>query len=165
MKNILLPKPITVYRAMSANDFGLIDVTPEEFVKKYYKKGKNITVPVYMHSSFDEHIAYRFGKAENRFIMKLNLPKGHPAVYMEKLAPGDDKHYDYEEEVNIIRNSQIELKDVKKVINPLNNKEIYIIEGDVTGFKDVPTEKKNNEFVFDDEMLELLEAIKKLQNN
>ena len=48
---------------------------------------------------------------------------------------------------------------MKKIKNPLNNQEIYQLEGDVVGFKDILPEPKE-EFVMDDEMLELLNAIK-----
>ena len=112
-----------------------------------------------MSTSLDENIAYRFAKKNPyRFIIKLNIPQDHPAVYMEELAPNDGEHYGYEEEINVIRNSEVVLKNLKKVINPLNNKEIYQIEGDITGFKDIAPKPKE-EFVMD-EMLELLNAIK-----
>ena len=112
-----------------------------------------------MSTSFDKNIAFRFAKnAPNRFIIKLNVPKNHPAVYMEELTPNDV--YDKEDEVNVIKNSEIVLKNLKKVENPLNKEIIYEVEGDVVGFKDVkPTPKED--FVMDDEMLELFNAFKK----
>ena len=160
MKGIRLPESVTVYRAMEANDFNIGKLTPDEFFSEYFSEGKKVVVPIYMSTSLDENIAYRFAKKNPyRFIIKLNIPQDHPAVYMEELAPNDGEHYGYEEEINVIRNSEVVLKNLKKVINPLNNKEIYQIEGDITGFKDIAPKPKE-EFVMDDEMLELLNAIK-----
>jgi hypothetical protein len=68
--------------------------------------------------------------------------------------------YDKEDEVNVIRNSQIVLKKLQKIKNPLNDKEIYQIEGDVVGFKDIKLEPKK-EFAMDAEMLELFNLFKK----
>ena len=112
-----------------------------------------------MSTSFDKNIAFRFAKnVPNRFIIKLNVPKNHPAVYMEELTPNDV--YDKEDEVNVIKNSEIVLKNLKKVENPLNKEIIYEVEGDVVGFKDIKPEPKK-EFVMDEEMLELFNAFKK----
>ena len=159
MKGIRLPESITVYRAMEAGDFGIGRLLPDEFFNEYYEEGKNVTVPIYMSTSLDKNIAFRFAeKNPYRFIIKLNVPQNHPAVYMEELTPGDA--YDKEDEVNIIRNSQIILKNLQKIKNPLNNKEIYQIEGDVVGFKDVKPEPEK-EFAMDAEMLELFNLFKK----
>lgn len=159
MKGIRLPEDITVYRAMSSNDFNIGEMKPEEFFSEYYQDGKKVVIPIYMSTSFDKNIAFRFAKnAPNRFIIKLNVPKNHPAVYMEELTPNDV--YDKEDEVNVIKNSEIVLKNLKKVENPLNKEIIYEVEGDVVGFKDVEPMPKE-EFVMDDEMLELFNAFKK----
>ena len=153
MKNIRLPENVTVYRAMEAKDFNIDEFSAEEFFEKYYSDGKKITVPIYMSSSLDKNVAYRFAKSNPyRFIIKLNIPKGHPAVYMENLAPHDTNHFDNEEEINVIRNSEIIIKNLKKTINPLSNDEIYELEGDVIGFKDIKPKPK--EVVLDDEMIE-----------
>ena len=49
---------------------------------------------------------------------------------------------------------------LQKIKNPLNDKEIYQIEGDVVGFKDIKLEPKK-EFAMDAEMLELFNLFKK----
>ena len=153
MKNIRTPEEITIYRAMEARDFNIDEILPEEFFRNYYSKNKKITVPIYMSSSLDKNVAYRFAKSNPyRFIIKLNIPKGHPAVYMENLAPNDTNHFDNEQEINVIRNSEIIIKNLKKTINPLSNNEIYELEGDVIGFKDIKPKPK--EVVLDDEMIE-----------
>lgn len=160
MKSIRTPEAITVYRAMEANDFNIGRISPEEFFEKYYSDGKKVIVPIYMSTSLDKNIAFRFAKDNPyRFMIKLNIPKDHPAVYMENLAPKDDEHYGNEEEVNVIKNSEIVIKNLTKVKNPLNNKEIYQIEGDIVGYKDIKPKPKE-EVVFDDESLALLEALK-----
>ena len=160
MKSIRTPESITVYRAMEANDFNIGRISPEEFFEEYYSNGKKVIVPIYMSTSLDKNIAYRFAKNNpNRFIIKLNIPKNHPAVYMENLAPNDDEHYGNEEEINVIKNSEIVIKNLTKIKNPLNNKEIYQIEGDIVGFKDIKPKPKE-EITFDDESLALLEALK-----
>ena len=48
---------------------------------------------------------------------------------------------------------------LKKIKNPLSNQEVYQIEGDVIGFRDIKPLPKE-EIKFDKEMLELLNAIK-----
>lgn len=160
MKSIRTPEAITVYRAMEANDFNIGRMLPEEFFEQYYFEGKKVIVPIYMSTSLDKNIAYRFAKSNpNRFIIKLNIPKNHPAVYMENLAPNDGEHYGNEEEINVIKNSEIVIKNLTKIKNPLNNKELYQIEGDVVGFKDIKPKPKE-EITFDDESLALLEAMK-----
>jgi len=159
MKNIRLPEAITVYRAMEARDFNIGRLTPEEFFNEYFSEGKKVVVPVYMLSSLDKNIAFRFASNKPyRFIIKLDVPQNHPAVYMEELAPNDGEVFDNEEEVSIIRNSEVILKNVKKIKNPLDNKEIYQVEGEVIGFRDV-IPKQKEEIAIDDDMLELLEAI------
>lgn len=164
MKNIRLPEAITVYRAMEASDFNIGRLTPEEFFNEYFCEGKKVVVPVYMLSSLDKNVAFRF--AENkpyRFIIKLDVPQNHPAVYMEKLAPSDGEVFDNEEEISVIRNSEVILKNVKKIRNPLNNQEIYQVEGEVIGFRYVEPKPKE-EIALDDDMLELLEAIEQEEN-
>ena len=159
MKEVRLPEPITVYRAMEANDFGIGKLLPEEFFSEYYEEGKNVVIPIYMSTSFDKNVAFKFAECNPyRFIIKLDVPQNHPAVYMEELTPGDP--YDKEDEVNVIRNSEIVLKNLQKIKNPLNNQEIYQIEGEVIGFKDVITEPEKD-FVMDEEMLELFNVLKK----
>ncbi len=159
MKNIRLPQNITVYRAMEAADFNIGRIAPEKFFEEYFSEGKKVVVPIYMSTSFNKNIAFRFAeKNPYRFIIKLNLPKNHPAVYMENLTPNDANHYGNEEEINVIKNSEIIIKNLKKVTNPLNNKEIFEIEGDVIGFVDVKPKPKE-EFKFNDDMLELLKVI------
>lgn len=159
MKGIRLPESVTVYRAMEANDFNIGRLMPEDFFKEYYEENKKVVIPIYMSSSLDKNIAFRFAKNNPyRFLIKLNIPQNHPAVYMEELAPNDDSHYGQEEEINIIKNSEVILKNLKKVINPINNQEIYQIEGDIIGFKDIKPKPKE-EFILDDEMLELLYAM------
>lgn len=161
MKSIRLPEAVTVYRAMEANDFNIGRLKPEDFIKEYFEDGKNVVVPIYMSTSLDKNIAFRFAKDNPyRFIIKLNVPQNHPAVYMEELTPNDGEYYGYEEEINVIKNSEVILKNLKKIKNPLNNKEIYQIEGDVVGFKDVKPPKR--ELVMDEEMLELLNALKNI---
>lgn len=159
MKGVRLPEDVEVYRAMEAGDFNIGRLTPDEFFKQYFKEGKVVTVPIYMSTSLDKNIAYRFAKNNPyRFIINLKVPKGHPAVYMEKLAPGDALHYRNEEEINIIKNSLVKFDKVSKKINPLNSQQIYEIDGTVIGFKDIPPPPPK-EFVMDDEMQELLKAI------
>jgi hypothetical protein len=111
-------------------------------------------------TSFDKNIAFRFAKnAPNRFIIKLNVPKNHPAVYMENLTSGDVKLFGGEEEINVIKNSEMIIKNLKKGVNPLNNKEIYEIEGDVIGFKDVKS--KQREVVLDEDVIEFRKMLLK----
>lgn len=117
---------------MEARDFNISRLTPDEFFKEYFKEGKVVTEPIYMSTSLDKNIAYRFAQNNPyRFIINLKVPKGHPAVYMEKLAPGDAKHYGGEEEITIIKNSLVKLKKLKKKINSLNNQPIYEIDATV----------------------------------
>ena len=165
MKNIRLPQKTTVYRAMQGSDFGIGEITPEKFFEKYYKEGKIVTMPIYMESTFDKNVAYRFArkKGEDRFIIKLNVPKDTPAVYMEKLAPGDGETYDYEDELNIIKNSILKFGKLTKTTNPYNGKPIYEVEAEILGFRDIkpaPREK----FEMDEDMKELFEAIQKKLN-
>lgn len=165
MKGIRLPEDVHVYRAMGTRDFNIGQLEPEEFFQKYYREGKQITIPVYMSTSFDKKIAYTYQKNNpNRFILKLDIPKGHPAVYMEKLTPGDGSVYGNEDEINVIRNSVIELGKLTKKTNPLTNKPIYEVEAKVVGFKDVPVEPKKTEMTMDDDMLDLMQALKSLKN-
>lgn len=159
MKNIRLPQKITVYRAMEAADFNIERIVPEKFFEEYFSEGKKVVVPIYMSTSLNKNIAFGFAeKNPYRFIIKLNLPKDHPAVYMENLTPNDANHYGNEEEINVIKNSEVVIKNLKKITNPLNNKEIYEIEGDIVGFIDVKPKPKE-EFKFNDDMLELLKVI------
>ena len=162
MKNIRLPQRTTVYRAMQGSDFGIGKISPEEFFEKYYQEGKIVTMPAYMESTFDKNVAYRFAqkKNEGRFIIKLDVPKDTPAVYMEKLAPGDDQHYDYEDELNIIKNSILQFGKLTKTINPVNGEPIYELEAKVLGYRDI-TPPPPKEFVIDDDMREIYEAITK----
>ncbi len=165
MKNIRLPQRTTVYRAMQGSDFGIGKISAEDFFNKYYKEGKIVTMPIYMESTFDKNVAYRFArkKGEDRFIIKLDVPKDTPAVYMEKLAPGDGETYDYEDELNIIKNSILKFGKLTKTINPLNGEPIYVVEAKILGFRDI-TPPPKQEFVMDDEMREIFEAIQKTLN-
>jgi hypothetical protein len=142
-------------------NFNIEQMLPEKFFDEYYSEEKKIIVPVYMSTSLNKDIAYRFAKGNPyRFIIKLNLPKNHPAVYMENLTPNDTIHFGNEEEINVIRNTEIIIKNLTKATNPLNNKEIYELEGDVVGFIDVKPKPKE-EFKFDNEMSEILNVILK----
>ena len=159
MKGIRTPEEMTVYRAMEAGDFNIGTLSPEEFFAKYYKEGKTVTIPIYMSSSLDKNIAYRFAKNRpNRFIIKLKVPKDHPAVYMERLAPCDGVHYGFEDELNIIKNSQVKFGKLVKGVNPVTNEPIYELEGTIVGFRDIKPKPKP-EFVMDDEMMELFKAL------
>ena len=159
MKGIRTPEEMTVYRAMEGGDFNIGSISPEEFFAQYYKEGKTVTVPIYMSTSLDQNIAFRFAKKNpNRFIIKLKVPKDTPAVYMENLAPGDGAAYGYEDELNIIRNANVRFGKVTQKINPLNNQKVYELEGTVVGFRDVPVAPQP-EFQMDDEMMELMRAL------
>ncbi|MBR1460784.1 hypothetical protein IJ596_04040 [bacterium] len=162
MKSIRLPQRTTVYRAMQASDFGIGNITPEKFFEKYYKEGKIVTMPIYMESTFDKNVAYRFAgkKDENRFIIKLNVPKDTPAVYMERLTPGDGDVYGNEDELNIIKNSILKFGKLTKTTNPRNGEPIYEVDAEILGFRDIKPAPKQ-EFEMDNEMRELFEAMLK----
>ena len=164
MKGIRLPRAVDVHRAMEANDFNIGRMLPEEFLTEYYREGKSIVVPIYMSTSLDKNIAYRFAKDKpERFIINLKVDKDVPAVYMEGFCPGDGKAFGYEDEINIIRNAKIILGKLSKTINPLNNKKIYEIDGHVTGFVDVPSVPMPK-YQPDDEELALIEEMKKMMH-
>ena len=162
LENIKTPKDMIVYRAMEAGDFNIGRLTPEQFFEEYYKEGKTVTVPIYMSTSLDKNIAYRFAKDNPfRFLIKLNVPKDTPAVYMENLTPGDP--YDNEDELLVTKNALVKLGKVTKTINPLNNKAVYEIEGTIVGHKFIKPEIKpaynpDN----DPEMQEFLSAFKNI---
>ena len=158
MKKIRTPEEMTVYRAMEGGNFNIGRITPEEFFREYYKEGKTVTVPIYMSTSLDKNIAYRFAKDNPyRFMIKLKVPKDTPAIYMENLVPCDV--HGAEDELNIIRNSMLRFGKVTKKTNPLDGKPIYELEGTILGYKDVPVAPRP-EFQPDPEMFELLNALK-----
>lgn len=112
-----------------------------------------------MSTSLDPNVAYRFAKKNpNRFIIKLKVPENTPAVYMEHLAPGDDIHYGYVDELNIIRNARVKFGKLVKSINPLNKESVYELDGTIVGFRDIKPAPKP-EVVMDDDMLDLLRAL------
>ena len=159
MKGIRLPQDVNVHRAMEANDFNIGRILPEEFFAKYYQEGKTVTIPIYMSTSLDKNIAYRFAKDNPyRFVINLKVPKDTPAVYMEKLAPNDDIVYNNEQEINIIKNAIVKFGKMKKSVNPITQKPVYEVEGTVVGYKDVPPAPRET-FQFDDEAMELLKAL------
>ena len=65
MKGIRLPRDVNVHRAMEANDFNIGRILPEEFFARYYQEGKTVTIPIYMSTSLDKDIAYRFAKRQS----------------------------------------------------------------------------------------------------
>ncbi len=159
MKGIRLPRDVNVHRAMEANDFNIGRILPEEFFARYYQEGKTVTIPIYMSTSLDKDIAYRFAKDNPyRFVINLKVPKDTPAVYMEKLAPCDDVVYQNEQEINVIKNAIVRFGKMKKSVNPLTQKPVYEVEGTVVGYKDVPPPPKET-FEFDEEAMELLRAM------
>ncbi len=161
LEHIRTPEKMTVYRAMEGNDFQVGRIMPEEFFEKYYKEGKTVTVTIYMHTSLDKNIAYRFAKDNPyRFIIKLNISRNTPAVYMEELTPGDV--YDFEDELLVTKNTIVEWGKLNKTINPLNMNPIYELEGTVLGHRYIkPTPHKTYNFENDTEYQELIKAIKK----
>lgn len=165
MKEIRLPFSVDVYRAMEPQDFNIGRITPEQFFKEYYKEGKEVVVPIYMSTSFDKNIAYRFAeKNPHRFIINLKVDKDIPAVYMEKLCPGDDEVYGHEQELNIIRNAKLVLGKVRQTVNPWDNQKIYELDAHVTGFVDVKPEPEPV-YEYNEEDLELLSAIRDFIKN
>ena len=161
LENIRTPQDMKVFRAMEGNDFQIGRISPEEFFAKYYQEGKIVTVPIYMSTSLDKNIAYRF--AENnpyRFILKLNVPKDTPAAYMEELTPGDT--YGAEDELLVTKNAMLQLGKFTKEINPLNKQPIYELEGTVVGHRFIKPEPIRQQPPEEDpEMMELINAIRK----
>lgn len=163
LEQIRTPQRMTVYRAMEGSDFNIGRIMPEEFFEKYYHEGKVVTIPVYMHTSLDKNIAYRFTKNNPyRFVIKLDVPKNTPAVYMEELAPEDV--YDFEGELLVTKNTLVELGKLKTGINPLNNMPIYELEGKIVGHKYIkPEPPKLYNFEDDPEYQALAKAMHALK--
>lgn len=159
MKGIRLPRDVQLHRAMEANDFNIGRISPEEFFQKYYQEGKTVTVPIYMSTSLDKDIAYRFAKDNPyRFVINLKAKKGTPAVYMEKLAPNDDAFYNNEEEINVIRNSLVRFGKMRKTTHPQTGKPLYELDAEVVGYVDVPTAPRE-EYKVPDEFMDLYNAL------
>lgn len=159
MEQIRTPQRMTVYRAMEGNDFQIGRIAPKEFLEKYYQEGKTVTVPIYMHSTLDKNVAYRFAKNNPyRFIIKMDVPENTPAVYMEELTPGDP--YDNEDELVITKNMLVKWGKLTMGVNPINNEPIYELEGTIVGQKYVkPTPRKSYNFEDDPDYQELAKAI------
>ena len=159
LEQIRTPQRMTAYRAMEGNDFQIGRIMPEEFFEKYYQEGKIVTVPIYMHSTLDKNVAYRFAQNNPyRFIIKMDIPENTPAVYMEELTPEDV--YDNEDEIVVTKNSFVQLGKLTKSINPLTNEPIYEIEGKIVGHQYVrPAPQKTYNFEEDSEYQELAKAL------
>lgn len=103
-----LPKDTILYRGATPYDFGLSDISSQEFIKKFYKKGRLFKIPIYPETSLDMKIGESF--ANGNIMFKINTPKGTPGIYMEKLGLSKIGNYGNEEEVLIARNLTYKFK-------------------------------------------------------
>jgi len=82
-----IPRSTTLYRVSTPMDFGLPNVTTEDFIKRFYKKGKVFSIPIFPNTSLERNVAENFLYNDQRRLMfKINVPKGTNGVYMEKLG-------------------------------------------------------------------------------
>jgi hypothetical protein len=98
------PEDIKVWRAFSINDYASGIEKVDEFLSKYFFKGRQTRMPVYMSTSFDRKISERFLKDDtNQVLAEITAKKGTKCVSMEELTPGDV--YGNEQEVLFPRNT------------------------------------------------------------
>lgn len=97
-----LPKDTILYRGATPYDFGLSDISSQEFINRFYKKGRLFKIPIYPETSLDKKIGESF--ANGNIMFKINTPKGTPGIYMERLGLPKTGSYGNEEEVLLARN-------------------------------------------------------------
>lgn len=131
-----LPKGTVLYRGAGTMDFGL-DVTAEEFVNTYIKKGKTSEIPVFLSTSTDGSVARSFLKpngqyGNNKFLLKLNYPNGGNGVSLENLSSVTKEVADRNEhEILTPRNLKVNWQNITKEIDPETNLSYYTLEGNV----------------------------------
>lgn len=96
-----IPRDIVLYRGATPYDFGLSHISSQEFIKKFYKKGRLFKIPIYPETSLDKEIGKSFAK--NRILFKINVPKGTQGIYMENLGLPKTGYFGNEEEVLLPR--------------------------------------------------------------
>lgn len=102
IKQGYIPKDTVLYRGATPNDFGMKDLKSNEFVKRFYKKGKLFKIPIYPETSLNKEVGKFF--AANNILFKIHVPKGTQGIYMEKLAWAKSGAYANEEEILLPRN-------------------------------------------------------------
>ena len=119
-----IPEDITLYRGLSAHDFGRDTLSAEEFAKKIYKKGKTFKLPLFTSTTLDKNIVHDFmGVKDRSFIFRVNTPKGTNGVYMEKLP--NLRYTHNEEEILLARNLKYKFKNCTK------ENDMYVFDVDI----------------------------------
>ena len=58
----VLPRNITLYRGAKIKDFGVANISRDDFLKRFYKKNRLFKIPIYPETSLDKNIGVNFAQ-------------------------------------------------------------------------------------------------------